>query len=240
MYGSYTLLYGTVQMATRKLIERIADDGRATADGARPLSRADWLGGALTLLVDEGIDAVRITRLAEALAVSRGSFYWHFRDRSDLLDGLVAVWRAKNTAAVLDAVNGAESLTDGIFRLFDAWLDPDRFDPRLDLAMRDWARRTADIRAAVDGADRARVDAITGLFRRFGYGLPEAFIRARILYFTQVGYYALGVDEPLAERFGYLEAYYEGFTGRTLDPGLAAAYRARHSAARPERGAGND
>lgn len=215
-------------MDKQELIARLAAAGQDGEAAAPRLGRLDWLAAGLQVLIEEGIEAVRITRLAEALAVTRGSFYWHFKDRAELLDALVAFWRAKNTAAVEAAVAGAASLEEGILGLFDAWVDPERFDPRLDHAMRDWARRSEAMRAAVDAADRTRVEAIARLYRRFGYAKQPAFIRARVIYFAQIGYYALDLEEPFAERMGYLEDYYESFTGRRLNVKAAAAYREKH------------
>ncbi len=194
----------------------------------RPLGRADWIGQGLRLLIEEGVEAIRITRLAEAMGVTRGSFYWHFRDRDDLLDALLDRWQATNTAAVVAALDQASDLTGGILELFDVWLDSDRFDPRLDSAIRDWARRSEPVRHVVEAADLTRVTAIAAFFSRNGFPDPDALVRARILYFSQVGYYALAIDETLVQRFSYLEAYFEGFTGRALDPEIAAGYRAQH------------
>lgn len=207
------------------------DDGRplvADGDGGAALARADWIGAARALLIAEGIDAVKVTRLADGLGVSRGSFYWHFRDRADLLDALLSLWTRQNTRAVVDAADAALDLATGILGLFDVWVDAARFDPAFDAAMRDWARRSQKVRKAVEQADDARVRAIADMFARSGYGADDAFIRARILYFTQVGYYALAIRETMTRRLGYLERYYEGFTGRALAPELAAAHRARH------------
>ena len=198
------------------------------------LGRADWIRAALDLLVGEGIDAVRITRLAETLDVTRGSFYWHFKDREDLCRALVAHWARTNTAAVLDAVSDTPGLDHGILALFDAWLDAARFDPRLDSALRDWARRSDDVRDAVEQADAKRIAAIAAMFARHGYDEAEAFIRSRIIYFGQVGYYALDIDETLEQRMKYLEPYYLGFTGRALDPDLAERYRERHLNGNPD------
>lgn len=211
------------------------NDPRISIDDETPvadprLKRTDWITAALTLFMDEGIDAVRITRLAEALTVTRGSFYWHFRDRADLCDAIMAHWERTNTSAVLSAVTETESLAHGILKLFDAWLDTTRFDPRLDSAMRDWARRSDDVRDAVNRADDARIAAIADMYGRHGFGDPDAFIRARILYFTQIGYYALGIDETMVQRFGYLEAYYRGFTGEEIDPVLAHDFREKYTA----------
>lgn len=193
-----------------------------------PMGPQDWIEAALALLVSEGIDAVKVLRLAEELGVTRGSFYWHFKNRAALLDALIKSWKAKNTRAMTEALRDAGDLTSGILALFDCWLDIERFDPGLDSAMRDWARRAARVRRAVKRADDKRVQVIAELFTRSGYGQPEAFIRARIIYFTQVGYYALDVQETMDERFDYLAAYHRGFTGQELDPVTAEAYRQKH------------
>ncbi len=208
--------------------------GRPPVD-ERALCRRDWVEMGLRLLVDEGIDAVKITRLAQALGVTRGSFYWHFKDRADLLDQLLDHWQRHNTAAVVAAAETAQDLTEGILALFDAWIDADRFDPRLDSALRDWARQTPRIKTAVAEADQARVAAFAALYQRAGYEKTEAFIRARILYFAQVGYYALNIEEPDAQRISFLESYFKGFTGRDMDPARAAAHRAKFLAGAAQR-----
>jgi AcrR family transcriptional regulator len=211
-------------MADKALLRTVADRGNNTLE-RNQLQRFDWLLAALEIFVAEGIDAVRITRLADDLGVTRGSFYWHFVNRDELIAALVEYWRDKNTSVITDSVSNASSLSDGIFRFFDTCVDNHQFDPRLDLAIREWARRSEDIRQQVDAADSARVAAITDFFTRFNYPMPEAFIRARVIYFAQIGFYALDVKEPLATRVSYTEAYYQAFTGKQLKPEEADAFR---------------
>ena len=211
-------------MDDRTLLDEVA--GGASA----PLTRADWLAAAIRIFIAEGVASVRITRLADELKMTRGSFYWHFADRDDLLAAIVEFWARKNTRAVVAACDGIDELDLGVLALFDAWIDPDIFDPRLDLAIREWARRDAAIRKLVAKADDKRIEAICALYCRSGVAKREAFIRARVIYFTQIGYYALEVKETLAERLGYFESYYLSFTGRSLAPAAAAAYRRKHLA----------
>lgn len=180
------------------------------------LSRFDWLQVALELFVGEGIDAVRITRLATELGVSRGSFYWHFEHRQDLISALVEFWQSKNTPAIIQSFESAESLAQGILRFFEICINNERFDSRLDLALREWARRSDDIRNLLDNEDTLRIDAITQFFLAMDYPMPEALIRARVLYYSQIGFYALEVHEPLATRLSYTEPYFECFTGQQL------------------------
>ena len=213
-------------MSDNSLLRSVAERGAPSPD-RKQLQRFDWLQQALELFVAEGIDAVRITRLADDLGVTRGSFYWHFENRKDLIDALVAFWKDKNTPALALAANEATSLADGIFGFFETCIDAALFDPRLDLAIREWSRRSPAIRDLLDREDAARIEALRNFYARFGYPMPEALIRARVLYYSQIGFYALEFDEPLDTRLGYTEAYFECFTGQRLEPAQADEFR-RH------------
>jgi len=203
---------------------------RDDAPRERQLTRDDWIVAALEVLISEGVDALQITRLSRDLGVTRGSFYWHLESREELLDAVLAEWRARNTGIMVDVLKNAKSLEEGILDLFSVWVDHSKFSPQLDQAVRDWARRDEKIRELVTTEDDDRVRTISRFFKKHGYDQPEAFIRARVIYFTQLSYYALGVDEPNKTRMSYLSAYFRSFTGRDLDPAIAKRYRDRFRA----------
>ena len=211
-------------MPDTRLLKAVAERG-APIQERKQLQRFDWLQRALEAFVSEGIDAVRVTRLAHDLGVTRGSFYWHFENREDLIDALVGYWKDKNTAAITQAVASADSLADGIFRFFETCIDTASFDPRLDLAIREWSRRSPSIRKLVDQEDAARIESLQKYFASFDYSMPDALIRARVLYYSQIGFYALEIEESLNTRMGYTESYFECFTGRKLEPQQAAAFK---------------
>jgi len=213
-------------MPDTSLLKTVAARGTPTPD-RKQLQRFDWLQRALDVFVSAGIDAVRITRLADDLGVTRGSFYWHFENREDLIDALVGYWKDKNTAAITKSVSNATDLADGIFRFFETCIDAALFDPRLDLAIREWSRRSTKIRKLVDREDAARIDALQDFYARFNYPMPAALIRARVLYYSQIGFYALEIEEPLNTRLGYTESYFECFTGQQLEPQRSEKFR-RH------------
>ena len=200
-----------------QLLPAVAERGVAVNDRTQ-LQRFDWLKKALPIFINEGIDAVRVTRLADELSVTRGSFYWHFENREELIGALVYYWRDKNTAAITSAMDNATSLTNGIFEFFETCIDTSRFDPRLDLAVREWARRSPQIRNQVDQADKLRIESFRSFYARFGYDMPEALIRARTIYFSQIGFYALDVQEPFETRIEYTATYFKCFTGQIADP----------------------
>jgi AcrR family transcriptional regulator len=178
-------------------------------------SREDWLRAALDSLIADGVEQVKVLPLAKKLSVSRSSFYWYFKRRQDLLNELLRYWREKNTQSIIErAHEPSRSIDQGILHIFECWTNDELFDPQLDSAIRDWARRSKPVRKIVHRADEKRVEAITQLFLRHGYEDKEAFIRARVLYFTQVGYYALGVKESWRQRQSYLVPYLRSFAGQ--------------------------
>ncbi len=191
------------------------------------LSRDDWIVAALRVLVDEGIEAVQIARLARDLNVTRGSFYWHFKERKDLLAALLEEWSARNTGVMVEVLQHATSLDDGVLDLFSVWVDHSKFDFTLDQAVRDWSRRDEVVREILSKEDDDRVDAIAEFYKRHGFGHPESFVRARVIYFTQLSYYALNVREPMETRMSYLPVYFQCFTGRDIDEAVAEEFRRR-------------
>ena len=142
--------------------------------------------------------------------------------------GVLLPYHCGDVVPLIEAAESAPDLTAGILELFEIWVDLHRFDPRLDSAMRDWGRQDQAVHRAVEAADQGRIAAIAGLFERNGFAYDDAFVRARVIYFGQVGYYALDLQESLAKRCRYIESYFEALTGRTLDPAAAAAFRAKH------------
>ncbi|MCB6176924.1 TetR/AcrR family transcriptional regulator [Rhodobacter sp. Har01] len=56
------------------------------------LGREDWIEAGLAVLCSQGHAALRVEATARRLGVSKGSFYWHFRDRSAWRDALLGYW----------------------------------------------------------------------------------------------------------------------------------------------------
>lgn len=191
--------------------------------------RDDWVRTALQILIEQGAGEVKILTLANRLGCSRSNFYWFFKDREALLAELLGNWQARNTAAIVErASRPAARISDGVLNIFDCWADPDLFDARLDFAIREWARRSGEVAAEVAKADALRLEAIANLFIRFGASPTEAFVRARTIYFMQVGYYALGITETDAERIALLPDYVFAFCGEVPDVAQVEAFVRRN------------
>jgi AcrR family transcriptional regulator len=190
---------------------------RPAQSGNVKATRDDWLDVALRALALEGVAHVTVLNLSEGLGVSRSSFYWYFKNRDELLDALLDRWDRLNTRSIMiQAEAPAASVNEAVCNVFRCWVNPAIFSPRLDFAVREWARRSAPVRMALDHADGVRTDALKALFRRFGYEDEDALVRARVLYYMQIGYYALDLREPIETRLNLTPHYLKAFTG--VDP----------------------
>ena len=188
-----------------------------------------WLDAAYQVLVESGVDQVKVGVLAERLGLSRTSFYWHFADREALLAGLIARWQAQNTAKlVAQAEAPAATISQAILNIFDCWIDATLFDSRLEFAIRTWALNDAALEATIASADATRIAALAAMFRRFGYPEDEADIRAHTVYLTQIGYISMRTNEAHGPRLARMPAYALTFTGQKPTEAELAAFRARH------------
>jgi AcrR family transcriptional regulator len=183
--------------------------------GKTVLGRDAWLATARSALIKEGIGGVEIGKLARKLRVTRGGFYWFFASRKQFLDCVLADWEQTNTAAFHAVVQekGVSGLTE-FDAVVDIWLKEDRYSPQWDAAVREWARIAPHVAKVVRRVDEVRIGIFQRIFRDMGYAEQEAFVRARITYFHQVGYYALGLEESAQQRRALAPLYVQVLVGR--------------------------
>ncbi len=189
--------------------------GRGSDPHKDPIGRQGWLDAARNALIREGIAGVKVGKIARRLKVTRGGFYWFFDSHKQLLDALLLDWEHRNTAGFESVLR--ESGRNGMAEfqaLVDIWLNEKAYSPAWDAAIRDWARVSSKVANAVRRTDDARINILKQVFLDMGCANEEAFVRARICYFHQVGYYALGVRESREERLRLMPLYTRVLTGR--------------------------
>lgn len=195
--------------------------------GNTKVTRQDWLNAALETLVDDGVENVKVLALAERLRVSRSSFYWYFKDRQDILDALLEHWQGTNTAALVrHAEMPARTITEACCNVFRCFVTPGTFDNALDFTVRDWARRSPEVRRSLDASDQRRLRALQDMFERYNYEPVEALVRARTLYYMQIGYNDADLREPMEVRLSLHPHYVNAFTGQMPSDEEIAAFRA--------------
>jgi AcrR family transcriptional regulator len=130
-----------------------------------------WLQAATTRLTREGVGAVRVELLARDLGVSKGSFYWHFRDRADLLEKLLAAWEASE----LNWLAGDLSQGSAPFRwarFIERTSDPQRMG--LAVAVGAWARQDERVAATMSTVDSKKAALLAKILRDIGFDSERA------------------------------------------------------------------
>jgi AcrR family transcriptional regulator len=124
-----------------------------------------WIEEGLSALAAGGPDAVRIEPLAQALGVSKGGFYWHFKNRQSLLEEMLDTWERTWVDEVIEAVEAAEKdARPRLRRLFALAAASGSELLKIELAIRDWARREEAVAARLRRVDNRRMDYMRSLF----------------------------------------------------------------------------
>ena len=177
-------------------------DGNPGAEDAKRLCAADWVEAGLAALAQESQTGLRVERLATTLGATKGSFYWHFRDRSELEAAILDVWDERSTKAILAQVAGPERAEDRLRRL--GRLVTDAAEPgqlfEIERAIRAWATFDPVVAERVTSVDLERLGAISALFRECGFGRSDADLRARIFAYYVAGEALSYPRLPLARR----------------------------------------
>jgi AcrR family transcriptional regulator len=82
----------------------------------KSLGKADWLRAARIALMHGGVEAVRVEKLARTLRVTKGSFYWHFKNRGEILEALLHEWEEERD--VISNLFDKEDIRPALAELF--------------------------------------------------------------------------------------------------------------------------
>jgi AcrR family transcriptional regulator len=129
------------------------------------LHPGDWIRAAEIRLAGKGIESVRVEVLARDLGVSKGSFYWHFRDRSELLEKLLARWEDGELQWLNAGDRAAAAARWANF--VERTADPKRM--RMEIALRAWARGDEHVAARVAAIETRKARLIADVLRDVGF-----------------------------------------------------------------------
>jgi AcrR family transcriptional regulator len=158
------------------------------------LTKDDWVDHGLWTLANEGVNALKVGPMSTKLQVSRGSFYWHFRDVADFRSQILQSWQERTTDQVIQLVE-AEAKQDRLKHLLKRAIEvehgPNRATSRNDRsaerAIRSWATDDPDVAAAVEAVDAKRVAYIAQLLVSAGVEAERALPRAAFVNWAYLG-----------------------------------------------------
>lgn len=149
------------------------------------LTKSDWITHGLRTLASDGPNALRVESMSRRLKVSRGSFYWHFRDIKDFQSQLLRSWQERSTDQVIHDLDEHAAPPDRLEYLMRQAFSGRR---NLDGAVRSWASEDKAVAKVVATTDFKRIAHIEKLLLDAGVDPKFAPHRAAFLYWAYVGH----------------------------------------------------
>jgi AcrR family transcriptional regulator len=161
--------------------------------------RSSWIDAGLKVLAAAGPDAVRIEPLAKALGVTRGGFYWHFDSRRALLDAMLDTWERRSTDEALERVEAdggdpEQKMTRAGLLTFSRALS------RIDLVVRDWARRDPAVAKRLRRVDNRRMAYLREQMRNFSDDTADIEARCMLAFSLAIGHHLIAADHGTRTR----------------------------------------
>lgn len=161
------------------------------------LTRDDWLRAALSLC-EIGIDNVKVAPLATDMGVTTGSFYWHFKNRPELLQALLNYWEREMTdAAVVAVTQFTGSPADRILYLMETVMDGNL--ARYDRSIWHWAHTDKNAKRVFKRVLKKRFSFAARVFAEAGFSREQAEIRGRMMVIYMMGESTL-IPDSMAKR----------------------------------------
>lgn len=153
------------------------------------LSSDDWERAALELIAEKGVKGLAVEPLARRLDITKGSFYWHFKDRNALLAATLKRWEDHDTRNLNKSLgngdNPGQQLVSFFRRVVEEGLTHEVYR-ELCAAAND-----PTVAPVIRRVTKRRMTQITGAFRKMGMSIEDAEYRARLAYSAYLGFLQL-------------------------------------------------
>jgi AcrR family transcriptional regulator len=151
------------------------------------LGREDWIEAALQALADHGPSGVAVERLADRLGTTKGSFYWHFKHRQELISEALATWEREDTDAPIDEM---KKIRDPVERLRIATVMATEYEEAANPDVRLLPSASDPVVGeVVKRVQRKRLDFLAQIFREVGFTPAESLLRAGLAYSLALGWH---------------------------------------------------
>lgn len=149
-------------------------------------NRQDWLIAGLQMLSSEGLKGMGIMPISRHLGVTKGSFYWHFKNLKEYELALIAEWERSSAQHAIDYMEQMEGDADTKLR---NWMTAAAgADFSLARAMRSWSLSDESVKQAQERVDAQLIDYLAKLLRGTGWNKEESNTLAHWTYWAFVGY----------------------------------------------------
>lgn len=170
------------------------------------LTRDDWISGAWDMLGENGLDGVRVEPLARRLGVTKGSFYWHFKDRQQLVEALLDRWFSIWDDQMSPRMEQAADPADRVWALFESVVG--RVTRGQTVSLRMLSHSDVDVARRIEERDAQRLSFLMEQLVTIGFSSDEARVRGQVYQTIMTGEYLRSGGLPLAERIARARSYH--------------------------------
>lgn len=156
-------------------------------------SDAAWAWAGFQLLAAEGVDGIKVEKLAALLGISKGPFYWRYANREALLQEMLEIWQRDFTQWMIEQHSKPgtprariESLANGVMQV--TWRGTEV--ARIETAMRAWAQKSDLAAASVTHVDQLRIGFLVEQLQQMGVKKVLATRMSRGIYLALVGFFS--------------------------------------------------
>lgn len=162
-----------------------ADPQASTLHANTRVGRDDWTRAALELLAAEGVGAVKVEALARGLGITKGSFYWHFRDRAELIEAALELWYRLGTAEIIERLDRIDDPAQRLRALFSESFG-DLVNGPIDALLLGHVDDPL-VGPTVERCTTERLGFLTRAYLALGVPPQRAAARARLVYAAYIG-----------------------------------------------------
>lgn len=165
-----------------------------TRKGEATLTAADWAESALHLIAERGLSGLTINALARRLGATKGSFYWHFSGRTQLLKAALRRWEQRSTAETITALRAIDDPRRRLQTMLDAASQAPRARSLyVALAL---AAENEEVRAVLNRVASTRIANLECCYGEMGMSKAEAKTAAVLAYAAYRGLVQLASEAP--------------------------------------------
>ena len=183
-----------------------APSKRGSMKTSDSLTREAWISGAWDMLGEAGLEGVRVEPLAKNLGVTKGSFYWHFKDRQELLDALLDRWFAIWDDQMSPDIDGNGTAADRIWALIESVIR--RTTRGQTISLRLLSHKDPDVALRIEERDAQRLAFLMQRLKEIGFSHEEARVRGQLYQAIMTGEFLRSGGFPLDERLARAQEYH--------------------------------
>jgi len=165
------------------------------------------------MLGEKGLDGVRIEPLARRLGVTKGSFYWHFKGRQELIEALLDYWFSLWDDEISNDRLVQSNPVDRIWVLFENVIG--RLSRGQTVSLRMLSHSDGDVARRIEERDRQRLAFLIDQLQELGFSPKEARVRGQVYQVLMTGEFLRSGGQPLSARIERARDYHQLLSSKT-------------------------